>query len=338
MRVGIDFGTTRTVVAGVREGRYPVASFDTDAGFVEFLPGLASMTEGRLTLGSDVELTPGAPLVRSVKTAITGCAPDEHLRALPGAGLSALDLVTNYLRYVRHMIEEKSNLDLEAGEPIEAMIAVPAQASTRQRYLTMEAFERAGFSVLGLVNEPTAGAIEFARHTLGALSARSPKRYVVVYDLSGGTFDAAAVSLLDRRFDLLGTEGISALGGNDFDEIIAHHVVEHAGTTWEALSEVERAHLLERCRSAKESLTNGSKKLLVDVSGLFEAEQVVLDLAEIYEDAIPLVERTIASMDVLFQELARHGIDPENSRELGAVYLVGGSVQFPAVQRILRQH
>ncbi|HSC89792.1 MAG TPA: Hsp70 family protein, partial [Polyangiaceae bacterium] len=222
------------------------------------------------------------------------------------------------------------------GEPLEAMVAVPANASTRQRYLTMEAFQRAGFTVLGLINEPTAGAIEFARHTLSALSARSPKRYVVVYDLGGGTFDAAAVSLVDRRFDLLESRGISKLGGNDFDEIIARMAIEAAGGGPRPGSR-DYEHLLERCRVAKEGLGTSSRKLLLDTSGLLDVEQLVLDTAAIYDAATPLIESTLATMEGLFEQLRKHGIDPENSRELGAIYLVGGSVQFPAVQRMLRQ-
>jgi len=336
MRLGIDFGTTRTVVSAVREGRYPVASFQTIEGFKEYLPGLASLTDGHLQLGAEVEPLPGVPLVRSVKATITGAAPDETISALPGTRYSALELATRYLVHVRQMLIDHSNLDIDPGESLEAMVAVPAHASTRQRYLTLEAFARAGFSVLGLVNEPTAGAIEFARHTLGALSPRSQKRYVVVYDLGGGTFDTAAVSLVDRHFDLLGAEGIPRLGGNNFDEIIAQLVLEQLGKDTSDVSELMMAHLLERCRMGKESLNPASRRLLVDVAELFTVDQVVIDAAELYSRARPLIEQTEAAVDILIRALVQHGIDPENPREMGAVYLVGGSVQFPAVQRMLR--
>jgi molecular chaperone DnaK (HSP70) len=343
MRLGIDFGTTRTVVAAVREGRYPVASFATDEGYVDYLPGLATSGPGGLAFGTeadsewDCDQATLAPLLRSVKEAVTGAAPDETVAEMRAVGISALDLVTDYLRYVRRMLVASSNLDIDADEPLEAMIAVPAQASTRQRYLTMEAFSRAGFTVLGLVNEPTAGAVEYARHSLAALSPRSPKRYVVVYDLGGGTFDAAAVSLVDRRFELIGAEGVSHLGGNDFDEIIAEHVLAHLGTTRDAIDRLQWSHLLERCRLAKETLTSNSRKLLVDLSGVLPEGEVLLDVNPIYESSMPLVQRTIDTMNGLFEQLREHGIDPDNSRELGAVYLVGGSVQFPAVQRALRK-
>ncbi len=337
MRLGIDFGTTRTVVAAAYEGRYPIVSFEVDGKFCEFLPGFAAMGPGGLSYGTDAQRK-GSPTLRSVKARISGAMPDEILpeASTDGRAMSALGLTTEYLRYVRRMIVDHSNLSLAEQEPLEAMVAVPAHASTRQRYLTLEAFRNAGFIVIGLVNEPTAGAVEFARHTLAALSARSPKKYVVVYDLGGGTFDTAAVSLKERRFELIGAEGVSGLGGNQFDEIIARHVGERLGVDIDRLESNERTMLLENCRAAKESLGANSRKLLVEGLGVFGQDEVLVETSLIYDDAAPLIEETIAAMEKLFCGLREHGIDPDNAREMGAIYLVGGSVQFPAVQRRLR--
>jgi molecular chaperone DnaK (HSP70) len=343
MRLGVDFGTTRSVVAAVQDGRYPVASFATDDGFVDYLPGIATWGPAGLAFGNAASARLAradghrTPLLRSVKAAITGIAPEDTAWELPGGSIAALDLVTDYLRYLRGMLLDHSNLEIAADEPLQAMVAVPAQASTSQRYLTLEAFARAGFEVLGLVSEPTAGAIEYARNSLNALSERSPKRYVVVYDLGGGTFDAAAVSLRGRRFELIGAEGVARLGGNDFDEVIASQVLAQLETTRAAVGDRHWAHLLERCRVAKESLSTSSRRLLVDVDGLWPQGEVVLDTSSVYAAAEPLVQRSIESLQQLFDQLAAQGIDPRNSRELGAIYLVGGSVQFPAVQRLLRQ-
>lgn len=335
MRLGIDFGTTRTVVAAARAGRYPVATFESNDEFLEFLPGFAGWGDKGLLCGTDAPSAEGS-IVRSVKARIAGAMPDERIDDFGAHGLSALELTTEYLRYVRRMLERSSNFDLSPRESLEAMVAVPAHASTRQRYLTMEAFQMAGFEVLGLVNEPTAGAVEYARHSLSALSSRSPKRYVVVYDLGGGTFDTAAVSLKERRFDLIGAEGVSGLGGNNFDELIAQQLLHSVGMT---LSDVDRAstnRLLERCRLAKESLSSSARRIYVDTHDVLDCEEVALDVGPVYEAARPLIERTMRAMDELLAGLRLHGIDPENTRELGAIYLVGGAVQFPAVQRALR--
>lgn len=337
MRLGIDFGTTRTTVAAVSDGRYPVVSFEVNGTFTEFLPGFASLSNHGLSYGTDAALA-GGPTLRSVKARISGAMPDEILPEASSTreAVSALGLTSEYLKYVRRMLVECSNLSLRHDEPLEAMVAVPAHASTRQRYLTLEAFASAGFTVLGLVNEPTAGAVEFARHSLSALNARSPKRYVVVYDLGGGTFDTAAVSLKDRRFELIGAEGVSHLGGNQFDEIIANHVCERLGIKIGTLDAHVHTKLLENCRLAKEALSVNSRKILVEGLAELGVDEILIETSVIYDDAAPLVEETVRAMELLFNGLREHGIDPTNAREMGAIYLVGGSVQFPIVQRRLR--
>jgi molecular chaperone DnaK (HSP70) len=229
-------------------------------------------------------------------------------------------------------------LDLGESERLEAMIAVPANASTRQRYLTLEAFTRAGFDVVGLLNEPTAAAIEFARHNLGAIGRRSPKRYVVVYDLGGGTFDVSAVALAGRRFELISSEGIVELGGNDFDELILTLALEGAGIEPSELSPAERVQMLEACRRAKESLNSSSRRLLIELEHRGASQNVVLDAGAVYEAGEPLVERTITLVHRVFSTLSQHGIDPSNPRELGALYAVGGATAFVPVARSLRQH
>jgi molecular chaperone DnaK (HSP70) len=340
MRLGIDFGTTRTVVSAAVDGRYPVAMFETPRGYSDYLPGLVAFDDGRFSHGWDaanVMAEQPAAAIRSIKRVVGRLAPDDRVPDLPQDDLCALALLTQYLRFVREMLSERSNLDL-GGEPLEAMVAVPANANTRQRYLTLEAFSRAGFRVLGMVNEPTAAAIEFAHRNVGAIGRRSPKRYVVVYDLGGGTFDTSAVSLTGRRFELMTSEGISELGGDDFDQIILDAALEQIGTTSERLSAPVRAALLERCREAKESIGPSSRKLLIELlPELGARDAITLELAPIYERAQPLVDRTVELVQRVFTKLESYGIDPNNARELGAVYLVGGATAFPPVLKTLRQ-
>jgi len=222
MRLGIDFGTTRTVVARVQDGRHPLAAFDEAGEFRDYVPGIAAVRRGELVVGwaAARAVADGSAehAIRSIKRVALSRAPDEPVPGLPG--ISALELVTVFLAELRVAMLERSNLEIAAGEPLEAMVAVPASAASRQRWLTLEAFRRAGFAPIGLVNEPTAAAIEFANRHLAELGKRSPKRYVVVYDLGGGTFDTSAVSLEGRRFDLIASEGLARLGGDDFDALI----------------------------------------------------------------------------------------------------------------------
>jgi molecular chaperone DnaK (HSP70) len=337
MRLGVDFGTTRTVIAAAERGRYPLATFEAPHGFCDYLPSIASSDNGKLSFGWDAQrgLYDGAadaPTIRSVKRRVTGLFPEDPVGM---DDLSALDLTTHYLRHVRSTLIEKSNFDLDDDEPLEAMIGVPANASSRQRFLTMEAFRRAGFSVLGMVSEPTAAAIEFAHRNLGAIGRRTPKRYVVVYDLGGGTFDASAVSLEGRRFDLLANEGITELGGNDFDEIILKLALEAAGLR-KGLPQRLQTRLLELCRQAKEGMNSSSRRLLIDFSSVLDVPEIVLEAALVSDRCQPLIDRTIELTQRLFQRLLAHGIDPENARELGAIYLVGGGSAFVPVGRTLR--
>ena len=341
MRLGIDFGTTRTVIAAVDQGRYPVAQFETAQGYSDFVPGLAANSSGKLELGWEAAArfnqNPDGAL-RSIKRAVSRVSPDEVFAELGMAQTSAVELVAAYLTRIRSLLIEQSNLDISPDEPLEAMVAVPANASTRQRYLTIEAFRRAGFEVLGMVNEPTAAAIEFAHRNLGVIGKRSPKRYVVVYDLGGGTFDTSAVSLEHRRFELITSEGIGELGGDDFDQLIFDFAARAAKLDPHSLSYVERARLLELCREAKEGLTSASRRMLIDLGRILPgADSITLDLAELYEATRPLIDRSLSLLERVFGKLEDRGIDPNDARQLGAVYLVGGATAFPMVGKMLRE-
>jgi molecular chaperone DnaK (HSP70) len=327
MRLGIDFGTTRTVVAAVQDGRHPVASYDEDGEYKEHVPGVAAVVDGQLIVGWDAAraIADGSAehAIRSIKRVISSLAPDQPVPELPS--ITALELTTLFLRELRRVLVERSNLDLDPNELFETMVAVPASAPSRQRWLTLEAFRRSGFQPIGLVNEPTAAAIELAHLHLSDLSAgkrRSPKKYVVVYDLGGGTFDCSAVSLEGQRFDLIASEGLMTLGGDDFDALIC----ELAGI-------VPTPQALERAREAKESLRPASKKLLLEDG----EDSVAIEVSELYARAQPMIDQTIRQVEQLFARLVERGIDPEDPRELGGVYLVGGGVAFPAVGRTLRE-
>jgi molecular chaperone DnaK (HSP70) len=328
MRLGIDFGTTRTVVAVARDGRHPLVTFDAHDESHDHIPGVAAIVGGDLVVGWPAQLAISSGMaehaIRSIKRAAASLPPDSEVPGLPG--VTALDLVTAFLVAVRRSIVEDSNA--EASGSLQTMVSVPANASSRQRWMTLEAFRRAGFQPIGMLNEPTAAAIELAHRHFADLGPRSKKRYVVVYDLGGGTFDASAVSLAERRFDLIASEGLSRLGGDDFDEIILAAACEALGV---ALA--NDAASLERARDAKEGVKPASKKLLVDLGPV---GAVPLDVVDVYARCAPLIDRTVVQTELLFQRLRDYGIDPDDTRELGGVYVVGGAAAFPAVSRALR--
>ena len=273
--------------------------------------------------------------MRSIKRAVSEVAPDDPIAVLPSKP-SALALLS---AYAEHVVERAraSGLGVEPEGTLSAAIAVPANATSRQRWITMEAFRRAGVDVLSVLNEPTAAGIEYAHRHLGTENKRSPKRYVVVYDLGGGTFDTSAISLRGRRFDLLATEGIGRLGGDDFDEVIGKLALAQAGIDAGALSATTLARLFDAARTGKESMTPSSRHVMVDLAtAISDATPVVLAAADVLAACEPLVERTLEMIDRLFASLSAHEIDPEDGRQLGAVYVVGGGASFAGVLKSLR--
>jgi molecular chaperone DnaK len=103
---------------------------------------------------------------------------------------------------------------------LQVTIGVPANANSNQRFLTAEAFRSAGFQVLGMLNEPSAASIEYG-HRRRAERKGQPRHTLLVYDLGGGTFDASLVDLVEDTHTVVAAAGLSDVGGDDFDEILA---------------------------------------------------------------------------------------------------------------------
>jgi molecular chaperone DnaK len=222
MLLGIDYGTTRTVVAAVDRGNYPVVSFHTAAGDTQdWYPSLIAARGDERLFGLDASCCqddPGWELLRSFKRQLAMLGPTAQ-PALGSGSVTALALLTAFLTQLRRDLVERSNLRLRPQEALEAVIAVPANANSNQRFLTLEAFRRAGFQVRGLLNEPSAAGIEYAHHAHRAgPSAR--RELVVVYDLGGGTFDASVISMAARRHEVVRSAGIAQLGGDDVDHLL----------------------------------------------------------------------------------------------------------------------
>ena len=338
IRLGIDFGTTRTVVAAQEDGNYPVCAFSREGEVKEYIPTLAAVKDGILHFGWDAldRLNqPDTTILRSMKRLAGYLRPEDPVDLGPDFSITMLELVTLFLTHVRQMIFKHGNLPLKKKEAIEVMVASPANANSNQRYITLEAFRRAGFTVLGAMNEPSAAAVEFLHRYLRNLGPRSPKRYVAVYDLGGGTFDTTVVGIAEQNHDVVAHEGIGKLGGDDFDEIILSLALEQMGLGWESLTPSNAARLLEECRERKEGLKSNTKKMVVDPGTVFQEQKpVVLDTGLVYERCGPFIDRTLRSLQHVLQHI---GENPEDGRSLAAVYLVGGSVSFPPVSRKLRE-
>ncbi len=335
MRLGIDLGTTRTVVAAADRGNYPVISFQGPNGDGRtWYPSVVATRPGeKLWFGLDAEARfgePGWSFLKSFKRSLGLNAADASIQ-LAGTAYSTLELVTRFLQQLKTDLLERSNLDVSGDEPLEAFIAVPANANSNQRFITLESFERAGFRVLGMMNEPSAGGIEFA-HRYG--SKHSAKReHLVVYDLGGGTFDASVITVKGENFDVLANEGIARLGGDDFDQFLMEIVLARAGV--QGIVPRTEFDLLELCRTAKENLNPNSRRINIDAEHLIPGiGEVVVPITEFYGRCQPLVGQTIEAVELATTRALGGFEDPWG--EVTALYLVGGSSDLPVVARTLR--
>jgi len=339
MILGIDFGTSRTVAASSEDGDYKVCRFNCNGKYREYIPSLIAVKDGFIKFGWDAvscENDPNVYLMRSLKRMVGYYPPDLDFELAPNVHITVLDLAALFLEYVKKMLKNNSNLIFVEDEPIEVMVATPANANTNQRYITMEAFKKAGFIVKGMLNEPTAAAIEFSHRYLKKSAAQSPEKYVAVYDLGGGTFDASVIGLADNSYDAVTHEGVSKLGGDDIDMVILDLVLQKLKKQRNELSQSDEVRLLEECRRKKEGLNGLTRKLTIDVSHVFaEEKKVLLDKKDIYNHCEPIIQQSLDTLETAIKTVELINIDSGGKRKFEAIYLAGGAVGFPLVARKL---
>ncbi len=333
MRLGIDFGTTKTVVAVCDRGNYPVLHFTTDQGdTLDGVPSIVAARDGDLRFGLDaltVADDPNWTVVRSFKRVLgEEGGPDREID-IAGRPVAVIDLLVGFLSALRVAILERANLPKSKKKDAElrAVIATPAHAHGTQRFLTLEAFRRAGFDTVATLNEPSAAGFEYTHAHASTVTAR--REHVVVYDLGGGTFDASLVRVTDLKHDAVITAGDAKLGGDDFDEVLFELVVK-AGKL-KKVSPRARAKLLDACRDAKERLNPSSRKITID----HEEKSIVVPVADYYEACTPLVERTINAMLPVMTRAEQ--TEEQALAEIAGIYVVGGASSLPIVGRVLRE-
>lgn len=337
MRLGIDFGTTRTVVAAADRGNYPVISFQNEMGDMQpWYPSLIAAQGHQLAFALEAQAHAGKAewsTLRSLKRLLGTLAPDAAV-TLGDTAVSSLDLLTRYLTRLRHDLLDNSTLEVRQKAPLEALIAVPANANSNQRFLTLEAFRRSGFHVLGLINEPSAAGIEYA-HSHISNEWTASKQYLVVYDLGGGTFDASVLGLSDHHHEVLTDEGIAHLGGDDVDALLLELALSHASLS-RVLNSTERYLLLEECRRQKEGLHPNTRKIAIDLARAVEGgATVIVSTDELYARCAPMIDQTIVALETAMARVRRQSGLAWSDVE--TIYLVGGSSDLPIVGRMLRE-
>lgn len=333
MRLGVDFGTTRTIVASVDRGNYPVVSFlDPSGDAHDYFPSVVALDGDTLTYGFEALEAGdrGAPMVRSFKRALASpdVSPETTIR-IGGEDVRILDVMTGFFQALRKALESGSTARTSGGSPgISAVVAVPAHAHGAQRFLTLEAFRRAGFEVSAMINEPSAAGFEYTHRQGRTVTSRRTR--VIVYDLGGGTFDASLVNVDGKNHEVLDSLGLNHLGGDDFDIVLAECALIQAGISREALTPKAFAALVEECREAKEQLAPQSKRIALEVDG----NPLMLKVEDFYSACAPLVDATLEAMRPLVGGLDE---DVPTMTDIAGIYLVGGASSLPLVPRLLRE-
>ncbi|MCK5335136.1 MAG: Fe-S protein assembly chaperone HscA [Gammaproteobacteria bacterium] len=330
LAVGIDLGTTNSLVASVRSGKSSTLEADDGSSILPSVVHYAA--DKTVTVGQqakDQAIIDPHNTVVSVKRLMGRATKDlktlgEHLpyeftgeetgvpRIKTVAGdFSAIEVSADILKSLKKRAEKTLGGDL-----IGAVITVPAYFDDAQRQATKDAAKLADLKVLRLLNEPTAAAVAYGLDS-------GEEGIVAIYDLGGGTFDISILRLNKGVFEVLSTGGDSALGGDDFDLAVAEWMMAEANVT-ELTPSLNRQIISEACR-VKEALTDVES---VVVSLELEANnwQTELTKEKFNELVAALVSKTLVSCR---RALRDAGIDKE---EIKNVVMVGGSTRVPAVR------
>jgi molecular chaperone HscA len=328
--VGIDLGTTNSLVATVRGGR---ASVLPDASGAVMLPSVVHYRNDSEPLVGDAALALAAQYpadtLMSVKRFMGRGSADASRDALrsryqladgqeglvkfvTSAGqLSPVEVSADILRTLR----QRAVATL-GGEIDGAVITVPAYFDEAQRQATKDAATLAGLRVLRLLNEPTAAAVAYGLDNAG-------EGVIAVYDLGGGTFDISILRLHRGVFEVLATGGDTALGGDDFDAALADWVLQESGSP--TLEPGQYRQLQAAARAAKESLSKADV-VSVDLSGVLPAGGSLQVTRERFESLVlPLVKQTLRACRRCLR-------DAELDGEIDNIVLVGGSTRVPLVR------
>lgn len=331
--VGIDLGTTNSLVATVRSGTAQCLP-DSQGRFT--LPSVVRYLDNQQTeIGIDALRAQRIDPTNSISSAkrligrtLTDIKQDEETRYLPyqfteneriinirtrAGDKTPIDVSADILRSLKQRAEQSLGSELTG-----AVITVPAYFDDAQRQATKDAARLAGLNVLRLLNEPTAAAIAYGldNHAEGTF---------VVYDLGGGTFDVSVLTLSRGLFEVKATNGNSALGGDDFDQRLFCWLLEQNQLS--QLNDVDSALLLALARSAKETLTEQSSATI---------EATLSDQRTIHTT----VTRTV--FEQLTQHLITKTLEPIRQALLDAqisknnikgVIMVGGATRMPHVQQ-----
>jgi len=329
--VGIDLGTTHSLVAAMRNG---VAECLPDSDGHVILPSAVRYLEndgrqiGRAALQSQAQ-DPQNTLVSVKRFMGRGVADIANRDQLPyvfvdkpgmlaiqtcAGEKSPVEVSAEILATLRFRAEDTFNDDLYG-----AVITVPAYFDDAQRQATKDAAQLAGINVLRLINEPTAAAIAYG------LDQASEGVYAV-YDLGGGTFDISILRLTRGVFEVLSTGGDSALGGDDYDRALVEWVQAQTGCVID--TPADKSNVLVAARACKEALSVADAATF-DVTLSGGALHYTVTRAEFEAATTALTQRTLSAVRKALRDAKL------NKDDIQGVVMVGGSTRMPQVQQAI---
>ncbi|MBL8437989.1 MAG: Fe-S protein assembly chaperone HscA [Zoogloeaceae bacterium] len=335
LAVGIDLGTTNSLVATVRNG---IAVCLQDASGRSMLPSVVRYrSDGQVDVGAVAQAAqakdPRNTIVSVKRFMGRGLKDVAHVETMPYDFLvqdgmvrlrttqgvrSPVEVSAEILKVLRQRAEESLG-----GELTGAVITVPAYFDDAQRQATKDAATLAGLNVLRLLNEPTAAAIAYG------LDNGSEGIYAI-YDLGGGTFDISILKLSRGVFEVLATSGDVALGGDDFDHRLFCWMLDKAQIAPPSVEDARR--LAMRAREAKESLTVNEEASVVADLASGERVSLVISRDDFVAMTQTLVQKTLGPVRKCLRDA---GLSPEDVK---GVVMVGGATRMPHVQRAVADY
>jgi molecular chaperone HscA len=340
--IGIDLGTSNSLVAAVRSGTSEVLLDERGAAL---LPSVVRYSaDGAPVVGAAAAAQIAADprnVIASVKRLMGRGYRDAIAQRYPydladaqgtvglrtAAGLrTPVEVSAEILRTLR--LRAEAALGVGSEELAGAVITVPAYFDDAQRQATKDAAQLAGLQVLRLLNEPTAAAVAYG------LDQQSQGIFAV-YDLGGGTFDLSILRLTRGVFEVIATSGDVLLGGDDFDQLLAddfcrHHQLGRAEELSAADPHLWRA-LMNAARATKEALTAASSAVMELDSAVTGLLQLAVSRERFAELVDPLVQKTLG---ICREALADAELEPG---EVDGVVLVGGSTRMPVIRQAVEQ-
>jgi len=335
LAVGIDLGTTNSLVATVRSGLSVVLSDEEGHALlpsvVRYLPGGA--VEAGYPAQAQQSLDPQNTIVsvkRFMGRGIHDIADIGHYpyRFVDAPGMVQLSTAGGVKSPVEVSAEILKLLKVRAekslgGELAGAVITVPAYFDEAQRQATKDAAKLAGLNVLRLLNEPTAAAVAYGLDN-------ASEGVFVIYDLGGGTFDVSILRLSRGVFEVLATNGDSALGGDDFDRRIFCWMLEKSQVP--PVGPEDTRLLLTKAREAKEQLTYHNETRITGVLSTGDVIDLTLDNSTFTELTQHLVSKTLAPTRKALRDA---GIAAE---DVQGVVMVGGATRMPQIQHAVAEY